>query len=342
MDIFDFEAEYSCGDMILTYLGRNVFPEVIMDPDIHSDTEPSGPSNSDLAKFTCLCCKVRFKSLSLQKAHFKTQWHSYNLKRKICNLEPIGLDNFDKILPSENASNVKPPKPDITPKNSQADDDDDDDWDDIEQQSDDDEEEQEERLLSRVIDSKTCLFCGRKSSDIGKNIQHMNSSHGFFIPEEKYMIDIDGFMEYLGFKVGAGGVCLWCNKQFASFHGVRLHMISKDHCKILYDQEKASEFKEFYDYSTQEHINMRPLNQLAIPKKRVSRMQPRILANPKTHGSKGNLHVALHKGNLGVVAGSYQAKNIKKFDAYRAKIILRTGMANNYTMRGRLRQQNPI
>lgn len=301
-------------------------------------TAPVRAQTSKQDRFTCLCCKVKFDSLILQKEHFKTQWHSYNLKRKICNLDPINQESFNKILPTACVTNNKESSTKVCTEGSDHDDDADD-WEDIEEVLD---EEEEERLLSRVIKPEVCLFCGSRSADIKSNIKHMNSFHGFFIPEEQYMIDLEGFMEYLGFKVGAGGICLWCNKQFASVHGARLHMISKNHCKIQYDQEQATEFKEFYDYSTQERIVMRPLNQLAIPRKRVSKTQTRVLANHKAQGSKANLQLITSKSNLGVVAGSYQAKNIKKFEAYRNKIVLRTGMANNNTMRGRLRQQNPI
>lgn len=300
---------------------------------------PESTSKSKQDKYTCLCCKVKFESLVLQKEHFKTQWHSYNLKRKICNLDTIDLVNFNEILSNERALKDKLISIETSVGDKDYDDDDDEDWEDIEQEPD---KNEEERLLSRVIKSETCLFCGCKSADIKSNLRHMNSLHGFFIPEEQYLVDLEGYMEYLGFKVGAGGICLWCNKQFASIHGLRLHMISKNHCKILYDQEEALEFKEFYDYSSQEHIHMKSLNQLAIPRKRLARAQTRILVNPINRGVKNNHLLIATKNNFGIVAGSYQAKNIKKFEAYRAKIVLRTGMANNYTMRGRLRQQNPI
>lgn len=33
--------------------------------------------------FTCLCCQAMFGSGNLQREHYKTDWHRYNLKRKV-------------------------------------------------------------------------------------------------------------------------------------------------------------------------------------------------------------------------------------------------------------------
>lgn len=298
----------------------NIF--VMMTAQVQSETD----------KYTCVGCRVKFDALLLQKEHFKTEWHLYNLKRRVCHLEPINLAKFNEITKVVvDAKNDGDNHNKQNHKGKDGDDvDDDGDWEDI------DEDEGD-----KSISPDTCLFCNRQSSGIKKNIQHMNSLHGFFIPEEKYLIDLEGLMEYLGSKVGVDTTCLWCKKRFASVHGVRLHMMSKDHCKILYDQEEAYEFKEFYDYSTQEYIDMKPLNQLAIPKKRHDRMHNTALVKPRAHIADHKLQLATSRSGI-VIAGSYQAKNVKKFEAYRAKIILRTGMANNNTMRGRLRQQNPI
>lgn len=277
-------------------------------------------------RFTCIGCGVLFESAESQRQHFKTEWHLYNLKRKVCNLESIDSEKFEEIQKNVEASEstevVKlspaPEQEEISDDNS--------DWDEI----------TEEEMLSKVIPSNVCLFCDKKNNNIENNLKHMNTYHGFFIPENQYLIDCDGIMEYLGFKVGAGATCLWCAKEFKTVHGVRLHMISKDHCKIYYDQEKAlDEFKEFYDYAQQEQIEMKKPNQLVMKKTRRPSQASRSLevVNPK--GSKQ----LIAKANQLPI---FQKKSVKRFDAYRAKILLRTGMANNDTKRSRLRLQNPM
>lgn len=46
--------------------------------------------------FTCLNCRVRFKDTNLQRDHYKTDWHRYNLKRKVAELPPVTAEEFQK------------------------------------------------------------------------------------------------------------------------------------------------------------------------------------------------------------------------------------------------------
>lgn len=314
----------------------------------------AGPSQSKQA--TCICCRIKFDSVHLQKCHFKTEWHLYNLKRRICNLQPIDLDSFKDIqgsIPKELATTPRSSLPslrdtDYTPGKSHDDDaaTNDDDWSEVDEDAlidEDYDEEEAAELLKRVVKPDICLFCDKKSSNYKQNIIHMNLLHGFFIPEEKYVIDIEGLLEYLGFKVGAGATCIWCNKQFTTVHGVRLHMLYKDHCKILYDQESANEFKEFYDYTNQEKIEMKPFNLLVVPKKRLEKKQDYgRVAKVKSPSGHNDKQLVLKKGLPMVFNGAHGSRAIKKFNERRAKILLKTGMANNSTQRSRMRLQNPI
>lgn len=302
-------------------------------------------------------CRLKFDTAEQQRSHFKTEWHLYNLKRKVCKLDPIDLDSFRTIQQASPKNEVRPKQimQIVVSKQSVKEDDeldkcddngDDSEWEDEDVLDDDDlldedyDGDEAAEMLARVVKIDTCLFCDKKSANIHKNIAHMNLHHGFFIPEEQYVIDLDGLLEYLGFKVGAGLTCIWCNKQFSTLHGVRLHMLYKDHCKIYYDQDRAvDEFKEFYDYANQEIIPLKTPDQLDLPRRRqIRRLTDR---NPK----------ALVKARLDlqqslVLAGnrlpSITAKAIKKFNSRRAKEFLKIGMTNNNAMRGRLRQQNPI
>lgn len=110
----------------------------------------------------------------------------------------------------------------------------------------------EEKVKSKVdIPSDTCIFCNLKSKDLNSNATHMFKKHGLYIPEEKYLIDKLGLIEYLGEKVGFGNVCLYCAYQGKNLESVRQHMIAKGHCKIPYDTEDEKlEISKFYDFST--------------------------------------------------------------------------------------------
>lgn len=45
--------------------------------------------------FTCITCAVAFQDADLQRDHYKTDWHRYNLKRKVAELNPVTLDDFN-------------------------------------------------------------------------------------------------------------------------------------------------------------------------------------------------------------------------------------------------------
>ncbi|KAF1832249.1 hypothetical protein BDW02DRAFT_555186 [Decorospora gaudefroyi] len=49
--------------------------------------------------FTCNTCQVAFRSSELQRAHMQTDWHRYNLKRRVASLPPLSSEIFtDKVL----------------------------------------------------------------------------------------------------------------------------------------------------------------------------------------------------------------------------------------------------
>uniref|UniRef100_A0A0K0E863 C2H2-type domain-containing protein n=1 Tax=Strongyloides stercoralis TaxID=6248 RepID=A0A0K0E863_STRER len=46
--------------------------------------------------FTCITCRVRFANNDLQRDHYKSEWHRYNLKRKEAELPPITFKLFEE------------------------------------------------------------------------------------------------------------------------------------------------------------------------------------------------------------------------------------------------------
>eukprot|EP00049_Salpingoeca_infusionum_P017963 m.355191 g.355191 ORF g.355191 m.355191 type:complete len:457 (+) comp17195_c0_seq1:342-1712(+) len=52
-----------------------------------------------LPQFTCLTCRVGFPDGDIQRAHYKTDWHRYNLKRKVATLAPVSANAFrERVL----------------------------------------------------------------------------------------------------------------------------------------------------------------------------------------------------------------------------------------------------
>ncbi|KAL2133455.1 hypothetical protein VTI74DRAFT_2297 [Chaetomium olivicolor] len=49
--------------------------------------------------YTCNTCQVAFRNTDLQRAHMRSDWHRYNLKRRVASLPPISSELFtDKVL----------------------------------------------------------------------------------------------------------------------------------------------------------------------------------------------------------------------------------------------------
>lgn len=106
----------------------------------------------------------------------------------------------------------------------------------------------------RINPNTTCLFCAIKVDDLESNIEHMRKSHGFFLPEQDYLIDLNGLMGYLADKISVGNICLYCNgrgRAFNELNAVRKHMLDKSHCKIAYDDEEDRlELSDFYNFES--------------------------------------------------------------------------------------------
>lgn len=47
------------------------------------------------ALYTCISCQVAFQSAESQRNHYRSDWHRYNLKRKVVNLPPVTLNQFN-------------------------------------------------------------------------------------------------------------------------------------------------------------------------------------------------------------------------------------------------------
>ena len=49
--------------------------------------------------YTCITCGVGFSSGDDQRIHYKSDWHRYNLKRKVAGMVPVSAEGFrDRVL----------------------------------------------------------------------------------------------------------------------------------------------------------------------------------------------------------------------------------------------------
>ncbi|KAI9012070.1 C2H2 type zinc-finger-domain-containing protein [Phycomyces nitens] len=58
--------------------------------------------------YTCMACQVAFESAEGQRIHYRSDWHRYNLKRKVAELPPVESDMFQsKFDAQKSATEVK-------------------------------------------------------------------------------------------------------------------------------------------------------------------------------------------------------------------------------------------
>lgn len=69
-----------------------------------TDSLPSSrPESPPTGLLTCITCRVGFRDSDLQREHYKSDWHRYNLKRKIVQLPPVTVENFAERVAAQEA-----------------------------------------------------------------------------------------------------------------------------------------------------------------------------------------------------------------------------------------------
>ena len=138
---------------------------------------------------------------------------------------------------------------------------------DLELDDDDEDEEDEDRELDdeqvliaarKQLEEENCpiganisIFDNVAFSTVDECVEHMAFKYGFFIPDQEYLTDRDGFLLYLNEKVKLGGMCLYCQKQLKPGRPCQNHMKSKSHCKVKYEEDvDMEEFEDFYDFTS--------------------------------------------------------------------------------------------
>ncbi|XP_029796925.1 zinc finger protein 622 isoform X1 [Suricata suricatta] len=56
-----------------------------------------------MATYTCITCRVAFDNAEVQRAHYKTDWHRYNLKRKVADMAPVTAEGFQERVRAQRA-----------------------------------------------------------------------------------------------------------------------------------------------------------------------------------------------------------------------------------------------
>ncbi|KAF9350351.1 hypothetical protein BGX26_011470, partial [Mortierella sp. AD094] len=202
------------------------------------------PTASIAQSTTCITCAIRLPSLETQQQHHKSDWHTYNLKRKMVNLPPVTAEVFAQLINTsrEQANPAEVPQPECVPcgkkylsfqsydnhlnskkhkqlvsayekKQQQQ----------QQQQKDSSvsEEDTDAKSAKEVVEQLepsevVCLFCSHEATDAFSNYEHMRATHGFFLPSFERLIDLPGMLTYLSEKLIENYDCLWCTPSIFS------------------------------------------------------------------------------------------------------------------------------
>lgn len=103
--------------------------------------------------------------------------------------------------------------------------------------------------LTPAIPLNRCLFCNYDSPNLKLSVMHMSKYHGMFIPEQNYLIDLEGLITWLHSKIFELHECLYCHKFKGSAEGIQTHMRDKGHCMIAFESEEDMiEVGQYFDF----------------------------------------------------------------------------------------------
>lgn len=196
---------------------------------------------------TCLTCHVMFTNPQAHRIHYSSEWHRYNLHRKVSQLSSISFEEFQKKniayhknntnetktkqkqsckICQKKFSNEKQYNNHIVSKNHKKKMNERDNVKDSSNYSTNTENEMQvdtdsdvESLnsnewlddLENPIERNDCLFCDNHSRSVTSNLKHMMVEHSFFVPDLEYCVDRKGLLLYLGQKIYNEYKCIWCN-----------------------------------------------------------------------------------------------------------------------------------
>ena len=246
---------------------------------------PIGAMSLPNSSFTCYTAPgAVFTSEDEMKEHYRSEWHRYNLKRKVAGLAPVSKEVCEERLarepmrapgaePAGSRSQQRRAKREAkaqakaeasakNPRSKQAH---------FEATKELDEEGYIEHKLAcaEPFDLCTDIFsrhkrCGSRSpppgpptatpthpvpprsASMSENLQYMARTHGFYLPYADYCVDIPGLLTYLLEMVYVGNVALLSSKQFHSAEAVQAHMRDKGACRIELEGHEE-EYEAFYD-----------------------------------------------------------------------------------------------
>lgn len=182
------------------------------------------------------------------KAHYRSEWHRYNLKRKVAGLPPLSREAYEsraaregdqagalsastgtrsqqrrqkreeralqKAAAAANNPHSKAAHFEATRK------------------MDDEQYVQHKLETAEEFDECCDIFSRHRSANMHANLEYMAKKHGFYIPYLDYCTDVAGLLAYLQEKVYVGNLALLTDKEFHSVEAAQAHMRDKGQCRF--------------------------------------------------------------------------------------------------------------
>jgi hypothetical protein len=181
------------------------------------------------------------------RAHVKSNWHTFNLKRKVAGLPPLphalweqktaaaakAQSEADAKLKKAAEKRARNRGEHLAKKAEEA--------------------ELKEEVPKEPEEPWTechCLFDNRTFDTFEENLEYMRRKYSFYIHDPEYCLDQKGLVRYLGEKIQRGHCCIYCHKTFPSLQACWNHMKDKGHSRLATDDESEMEIEDFYDFSS--------------------------------------------------------------------------------------------
>lgn len=212
--------------------------------------------NKETVQVGCTTCEVEFSDLETHKAHYRSDFHAYNLRRRVLSLPPIAEPVYEENKRKVVGLGLAPPKSDrlfcqTCGKSFHS-----------EQTLTQHFESRRHREglkqphvpsarqvgTSLSGDPRVCLFCLAGSNSLEENFAHMEMEHGFVLPRAKRCLSLQAVYCRLSAAIEEQKVCIFCDfgrhHRFHHASDVRQHMRDRGHLQL--SRESLEEVAEFY------------------------------------------------------------------------------------------------
>lgn len=255
----------------------------------------------------CVACQHSY-IVEDQKSHYQSQWHRYNVKRKVAKMPPVSLEVFEQAMKDLEEAEENKQKRNITfsckicrkkfkseetlfnhletkkHKQKVAKEEKklgrelqkyeyiyENNFDEISETTSQTSVRTESTIPLQRIPEYHCLCCPKQLNSTSECLDHM-TSHGFFIPFIEKVVSVEKLLEFIGELIGEAGQCPYCFKSFHSLEGVWHHMKAKGHHQLNLSDEDCP-YDDFYDFSPKEEITENDLGEL-VPVNQESKRRP--------------------------------------------------------------------